>query len=469
MNILVLNGSPKGDNSVTMAYVKYLKTVLPQHNFEIKHVAQSIHRLENDSATFDSLMVDVKTSDGILWAFPLYFLLVHSNYKRFIELIWERNQQTAFTGKYAALLSTSIHFFDHTAHNYIHGISEDLGMNFVRSFSAEMNDLMLLQERKNLVTFAVGFIDSIQRKDTSARVFPKLVRPSLEYHPEFPASQVDPAGQRLVIVTESDGRSANLEMMMKRFLDCFPSTPTIVDLSKIKIAGACLGCLKCGIDNECAFDGKDDVRDTYENVLRQADIIVYAATMKDRYFSSRWKIFIDRRFYSTHQPGLPDKQVGYLVSGPLAYESNLRQILTASAEIDQANLVGIVTDEFNTSPELDSAITCFAENLVRNSLAQAKMPRTFLGIGGAKIFRDEMWGNLRAIFQADYRYYKKHGMLDFPQSRIGTRLFHLFVPLLRFKPVKDLIQKNTKSMMHRAHDQVIKKAEADIKRLTAGL
>jgi multimeric flavodoxin WrbA len=53
----------------------------------------------------------------VLWAFPLYYLLVASQYKRFIELIFENNSTAAFKGKYAAVLTTSINFYDHTAHN----------------------------------------------------------------------------------------------------------------------------------------------------------------------------------------------------------------------------------------------------------------------------------------------------------------------------------------------------------------
>ena len=67
---------------------------------------------------------------------------MHAHYKRFIELVFERGAQAAFAGKYAASLSTSIHFFDHTAHNYIHAICDDLGMRFVESFSPDMTDLL---------------------------------------------------------------------------------------------------------------------------------------------------------------------------------------------------------------------------------------------------------------------------------------------------------------------------------------
>jgi len=459
MKILVLNGSPKGDNSVTMASVKYLQVVFPQHDFTVKHVAQTIHRLENDKGIFDELMVDVRQSDIILWSFPLYFLLVHSNYKRFIELIFERNVQDAFVEKYTASLSTSIHFYDHTAHIYIQGICEDLGMHFVRSFSADMQDLMKEQERINLRFFLEEVADAYQNKTMKARAFPKLQQPVLEYHPQPNTGTVDSVNQKIVVLTDSGSMSANLGNMLQRFQMGFSTVPEIIDLAEIKIAGGCLGCVKCGMDNNCIYDGKDDVRSTYEEKLKQADIIVYALTMKDRYFSARWKNFLDRRFYNTHQPGLPGKQIGYLISGPLSYEQNLRQIILASAEIDQANLVEIITDEYATSSELDQAISNFSKKVIKCATSHAKQPKTFLGVGASKVFRDEMWGDLRFIFQADYKYYKKHGMLDFPQSKVSTRLTHLAIPFIRVDPIKKQVQEKAAEMMHRSHDLVIKQEE----------
>lgn len=456
MKILVLNGSPKGDNSVTMASVKYLQVVFPQHDFTVKHVAQTIHRLENDKGIFDELMDEVRQSDIILWSFSLYFLLVHSNYKRFIELIFERNRQDAFAEKYTASLSTSIHFYDHTAHNYVQGICEDLGMHFVRSFSAEMQDLMKEQERINLRFFLEEVTDAYQNKKMKTRIFPRLQQTGFEYHPQPITDTVDSVNQKIVVLTDSGSMSENLRNMLERFQSSFSNAPEIIDLAEIKIAGGCLGCVKCGMDNHCVYDGKDDVRSTYEDKLKQADIIVYALTMKDRYFSARWKNFLDRRFYNTHQPGLPGKQIGYLISGPLSYEQNLRQIILASAEIDQANLVDIITDEYSSSSHLDQAISDFTQKVIKCATSHAKQPKTFLGVGASKIFRDEMWGDLRVIFQADYRYYKKHGMLDFPQSKISSRLMHLAIPFIRISPIKKQVQDKSADMMHRAHDLVVK-------------
>src|SRR4030042_1276984 len=113
MKITVLNGSPKGEQSVTMMHVLYLRKIFPQHTFEIQHISQRIQRLEENREAFDEVIGAVNIADGVLWATPVYFFTVPSQYKRFIELVNERNAQGAFAGKYTAALTTSIHFFDH--------------------------------------------------------------------------------------------------------------------------------------------------------------------------------------------------------------------------------------------------------------------------------------------------------------------------------------------------------------------
>jgi NAD(P)H-dependent FMN reductase len=137
MKIIVLNGSPKGDLSVTMQYVKFIQKKYPQHEMEILNISSQIKKLEDDEKAFNAVIDDIRSSEGVIWGVPLYVCLVPSQYKRFIELISERNAGGAFTGKYAAVITTSIHFYDHTAHNYMRGICEDLGMRFAGSFSPD--------------------------------------------------------------------------------------------------------------------------------------------------------------------------------------------------------------------------------------------------------------------------------------------------------------------------------------------
>jgi NAD(P)H-dependent FMN reductase len=130
MKIIVLGGSPKGKVSVTMQYVEYLKRCFTDVEFDVRQPAFNIVRLERNQEAFDELTEAIRRADGVLWAFPLYFHSVCGQYHRFIELIDERDAGSAFAGKPAAALSTSIHFFDNTAHDYIRETSEDLGLGF---------------------------------------------------------------------------------------------------------------------------------------------------------------------------------------------------------------------------------------------------------------------------------------------------------------------------------------------------
>ena len=48
MNILVINGSPKGNNSITLQTVKYLSILHPEHTFRLLHAGQKIKSLEKE-------------------------------------------------------------------------------------------------------------------------------------------------------------------------------------------------------------------------------------------------------------------------------------------------------------------------------------------------------------------------------------------------------------------------------------
>ena len=83
-------------------------------------------------------------------------------------------------------------------------------------------------------------------------------------------------------------------------------------------------------------------------------------------------------------------------------------------------------------------------------------PQTFLGVAGRKLFRDVMWGELRAVFPADYRAYRKLGYLDFPQKDWKVRLLNWFVvPLLRTSKVKAMWQKVMVDKLNEPWDRLI--------------
>lgn len=381
---MVLNGSPKGEQSITLHYVKFLQQKFPDLQFRIFHVSQQIQKLEKEEKAFQELVAEIRSAEGILWAFPLYFLLVPSQYKRFIELIWEKGAEDAFREKYAAVLTTSIHFFDQTAHNYLRGVCEDLGMRYADGFSADMYDLFQEGKRKNLLLFAQRFFETIANRASLPRAHRPIHLRDFEYTPEMEGKKEDPGEHRVVIVTDSRAPSTNLGKMVAKLENSFCRGVEVFDLNDIHIQEGCLGCIRCGYGNTCAYEGKDEFCEWYRKKLMNAHILVFSGSIRDRYLSSRWKMFFDRSFFNTHTPSFSGKQIAYIISGPLSQIPNLRQVLEGWTELQQANLLEMVTDEFGTSAEIDGLLEGLAQRLCWSAEKNYLRPETFLGVGGRK-------------------------------------------------------------------------------------
>ncbi len=177
-------------------------------------------------------------------------------------------------------------------------------------------------------------------------------------------------------------------------------------------------------------------------------MVIFAGAIHDRYLSSRWKTYFDRSFFNTHMPTLTGKQIGFLISGPLGQIANLRQILEAYAETQEAGLAGIVTDESGDSKQLDLLLAQLADTLAGRAAGDYAPPATFFGVAGRKIFRDEIYGMLRFTFQADHRYHKSHGLYDFPQKNHKVRRMNAIMMLLtKIPPFRKKFRKILKEQM----------------------
>lgn len=422
MKITVLNGSPKGDISGTMQYVHFIQKKFPQHELEILNISQRMKKIEKDEKAFQDIIDQVRASDAVLWAFPLYIFIVHSGYKRFIELISEKGVEEVFRNKYTAVLTTSIHFFDHTAHNYMNAICDDLNMKYVGRFPADMYDLLKEEERQRLILFAESFFDAIENKIPTSKRYQPVISKKFDYIPGNGKHKINAGDKKIIVLTDFEDNQTNLGRMIEKFKVCFSNDIEVVNLQDIDIKGGCLGCLQCGFENICVYGDKDEFMKFYNTKLKVADALVFAGAIKDRYLSSRWKLFFDRGFLHCHSPSLIGKQIGFIISGPLSQIPNLRQILEGWTEWQQSNLVDFITDEYEDSAEIDALLQNFATQLVQFADRNYIKPRTFLGVGGMKIFRDDIWGRLRFPFVADHRFYKQHGIYDFPQKDFRTRI-----------------------------------------------
>ena len=175
MDILVINGSPKGKNSVTLQTINYLQILHPEHSFEVLHAGQAIKQLEKD---FSPALAAMEKAQVLLFCYPVYTFVAPCQLHRFIELMKEHHAPVA--GKYATQLTTSKHFYDMTAHRYIQDNCDDLGLRYVRGLSADMDDLTTAKGQKEAEDFFRYVIWSVEHhsyEPTSATVAPAAHNP----------------------------------------------------------------------------------------------------------------------------------------------------------------------------------------------------------------------------------------------------------------------------------------------------
>ena len=421
MNILVLNGSPKGKYSITLQTVNYLELLHPEHTFEVLHVGQKIKSLEKD---FSDAVELVKKADLLLFSYPVYTFIAPCQLHRFIELLKAENLD--LSGKFATQLTTSKHFYDITAHRYIQDNCADLGLKYIRGLSADMDDLTKEKGRKE----AESFFDYVcwSMEQNHFEPFPPAIPvPAVLKPVTVPENIPEKTEGDVVIVTDCEEGNMQLAAMIERFRAVLPLKTRVVNIREYPFRGGCLGCFNCAVSGKCIYtDGFDDY---LRNQIQTAQSIVYAFSIKDHSMGARFKMYDDRQFCNGHRTVTIGMPVGYLISGPYAFETNLQTIVEARAQVGSNFLAGIATDE----QDPDGAIDALAQTLCYSLEHKYVPPQNFYGIGGMKVFRDLIW-LMQGMMKADHKFYKSHGQYDFPQKQWPTMLKMYLVGMLLSNP-----------------------------------
>ena len=420
MNILVINGSPKGQYSITLQTINFLKELHPEHEFEILHAGARIKALEKD---FSPAAEAMKKADMLIFSYPVYTFIAPSQLHRFIELIKEAGVD--LTGKFATQLSTSKHFYDVTAHRYIQDNCQDLGLKYIRGLSADMDDLLKEKGRKEAKDFFDFAVWSAE-KDVYEAFSTK--QPEGERMPvSVPnVSEGDKPGD-IVIITDCEEGNEQLRNMIERFRAVMPRKTRVVNIRQYPFKGGCLGCFNCAVSGKCIYTDKFD--EYLRNEIQTAQSIIYAFSIKDHSMGAAFKMYDDRQFCNGHRTVTMGMPMGYLVSGDYSKEMNLRTIIEGRAQVGGNFLAGVATDEQNPDQAIDDLARTL-EYALKNAYVP---PQNFLGIGGMKVFRDLIW-IMQGMMKADHKFYKAHGQYDFPQKQWPTMLKMYLVGALISSP-----------------------------------
>ena len=407
MKILVLNGSPKGKYSITLQHTRYLEKLYPAHNFEVLNVGQKVKSLTKD---FTSAREAIAKADVLLFSYPVYTFIAPYQLHKFIELLKAENMD--LSGKAATQITTSKHFYDVTAHRYIQDNCADLGLKYIKGLSADMDDLLTAKgqkEAKDFFDFVCWSVENGYYEPVSASVTTFTKQPV-----SVPACEEEKQGD-VVILADLESDNLQLGNMIARFRTVLPRKTRVINIREYPFNGGCLGCFGCAVSGKCVH--KDGFDEYLRKEIQTAESIVYAFTVKDHSMGERFKMYDDRNFCNGHRTVTIGMPVGYLASGDLSKEENLRTIMEARAQVGSNFLAGVATDEVDPDSEIDK----LASTLIYALEHKYVPPQNFYGIGGMKIFRDLIW-LMQGMMRADHKFYKSHGQYDFPQKKLGMML-----------------------------------------------
>lgn len=427
MKILVLNGSPKGENSVTLQYAKYLAKISKDEfkgnvEFDFAHVGKNVYSYTHP----DKLQVvldKINCADLLVVAYPVYTFLAPSQLHKFFEIL--DSNKVDLSSKYVVQLTTSKRFYDVTAHEAVKNMVLCLGGKYVDGYSADMDDILNDKLRAHFEKWWDYVLYRVNNDIYES--CPKIEKPLKIYTPTAePVAKRD--GKKIIVVTDNTNNNS-LTCMITDFVNLCPYNVEVIDLKSQGPKSGCRGCLKCAQTGVCVI--KDGFCDLLNDTINKADAVVMAFEVVMHGISSTFKAYYDRQFVNGHRPVTAGQPTAYLVSGDYDGEANIKTYVEAKSAVGGNLNCGVVCDQTATAKDVEQLVAKFTYAL-ENEVTPNK---NFYEVGGMRIFRDMIW-IMRGIMKLDYDYYKKHDMLDFPQKKRGTTIaMKLVGKLMRSKAI----------------------------------
>ncbi|MDX9826972.1 MAG: hypothetical protein RBT73_04435 [Spirochaetia bacterium] len=236
---------------------------------------------------------------------------------RFFSLVREAGREEIFTGKYATIVMSCFHYYNHLAEEWLRGTCEDLGMAFIEGFSVDNKDMLKPEFRASMRFFMSEFHRACATKAPVARKTkplentpsPKFLPAATEAATPAAAAQTKVSTKntdlRTMLLTDERDGEGNLSRMIEAFVKAYPNTVEIVDINDFPYEGACQGCLRCELVGDC--DREDGFQKFYQDLVNSCDVLVHAMNTEGFYLKPVWELFLDRTFSNGHRTSMMGK------------------------------------------------------------------------------------------------------------------------------------------------------------------
>lgn len=336
MRVLIINGNPDGETTSALRACKHIGKAFPDHEFEQLDAGAGIRVLES---SFQSAAKLIAAADLLIFSFRAGSCFAPASIHRFIALMKQSVErgELSFEGKAATLLCSAGPLSEGFVRAFIEDNCADLGLNFIDGFSAEEKAL----RSKEALGAAFAFF-SFVLWSISEGVFktPRLL--SDEFTPvKLPFAgllsvtpEVLPLTHRksIAIVIDSAPGDSRLPAMVSRLK---ARLPYITEALNIR-------------DLRCCSELDSYLRDS----IGRHDAIVCAFSIEDHSMGFRFRL-LDDILYGNEGARPVFAACGYLISGALSREGQLRSILETCARERSCCYAGLACDESETEQAID--------------------------------------------------------------------------------------------------------------------
>lgn len=403
MKVCVLNACPKGNSSITLQYVRYISKHALNDTFKVINIGQFVTEGTFPQKKAVALSI-IKECDVILFSFPVYNALPPSQLMTFFESL-SNEEKEVFRNKKIVKISTSKHSFDNMAHKYIDLVCSDYDALTLKGYSADFDDILTKKGQTDLLRYW-KYVQDMYRMSGFEASIKKQPSPVAAYERTHLEVNAKTNTYNIVIVTDKDideleAENPSLSNMIKDYISASVYKITVLNISKYLDKG-CFGCLSCCRKGKCVQ--ADGFQQVHEEIIKNADAVIFAAEIKNHYLGSVFKKYDDREYYNGNRMLGKVKAFGYILSGSYQDESLLKTLLEARAEQHYVTFAGVASDDYNTAEQL-GVLRTRIEACIENQFSQSGgfyLSAKTNAFGG-------LISDMRGIMKKDFKFFKENG------------------------------------------------------------
>ncbi len=418
MNVLALNFSHKGLNSISYLYFCYMKKMIERKYESVVTelmASKEINKILRDDAYVSEIIDKIKKADIIFFVAPVYAYCLPAQVPVFLDRLLAVGGNGVFADKFVAGLLTSAKIHDNIAIDDLHSLCKSIKANVCGVISLDMD----LKANKDLNATLDKYLDNV-----FSRAF---------VDKEVQSVKID---NRVVVLTDSSGFDFEV-----RILKYLKNPPEVIYLNEKKIS-FCIGDLSC-MFGECIYSG-DDFNILF-NKLESAKIVIIAYS-DDRISAAMRNFFSRALSIGQHHESLPGKHIVVINKNNIPL---INEWAFAYAQMQSCNLEGVIT--YDTT---DDELYGILKSADRNSKNAFIYPETGVKLGAFKSFNEIVLMN-GFVMPKDIDFLRKN-----KHRSILVKVYSLLNLIYKIKSVRRFFKMNVARLMIMPHKKWLSKTNS---------